>query len=93
MASPSTLCRLENRITPKTLIRLSVVFVKQFLDSHEIPPDEIRLDFDATDDRAHGSQDQRFFHGYYKSDCFLPLYVFCGGPLLCASPALHRLDD
>ena len=84
MASPSTLCRLENRITRKTLVRLSALFVQQFLDSHDTPPDEITLDFDATDDRVHGAQKERFFHGYYKSYCFLPLYVFCGDQLLCA---------
>jgi|TARA_B100000745_G_scaffold291959_1_gene232346 hypothetical protein len=36
------------------------------------------LDFDATDDRLHGAQEGRFFHGYYGHYCFLPLYCFCG---------------
>jgi hypothetical protein len=40
------------------------------------------LDFDATDDRVHGMQEGRFFHGYYDHHCFLPLYVFCGEQLL-----------
>ena len=35
------------------------------------------LDFDATDDRVHGQQVGRFYHGYYDAYCFLPLYV-CG---------------
>jgi hypothetical protein len=26
----------------------------------------------------------RFFHGYYDSYCYLPLYIFCGEHLLCA---------
>ena len=38
----------------------------------------IVLDFDATDDPVHGDQEGRFFHGYYKSYCYLPLYCFCG---------------
>lgn len=38
----------------------------------------IVLDFDATDDRIHGEQEGRFYHGYYKSYCYLPLYCFCG---------------
>lgn len=92
MASPSTLCRLENRITRQALVRLSAVLVEQFLDSHDTPPDEITLDFDATDDRVHGSQEQRFFHGYYKSYCFLPLYVFCGDQLLCAYLRPSKID-
>jgi hypothetical protein len=69
-----------------------VVLVEQFLDSHDTPPDEITLDFDATDDRVHGSQEQRFFHAYYKSYCFLPLYVFCGDQLLCAYLRPSKID-
>ena len=38
----------------------------------------IILDFDATDDPLHGAQEGAFFHGYYKSYCYLPLYCFCG---------------
>lgn len=38
----------------------------------------IVLDFDATDDPLHGAQEGAFFHGYYKSYCYLPLYCFCG---------------
>ena len=26
----------------------------------------------------------RFFHGYYRHYCYLPLYIFCGEQLLCA---------
>jgi len=39
---------------------------------------EIVLDFDATDDPLHGAQEGAYFHGYYKSYCYLPLYCFCG---------------
>jgi hypothetical protein len=59
-------------------------FVDVFLDAHETPPEEIVLDFDATDDPLHGHQLGRFFHGYYKEYCYLPLYVFCGDHLLVA---------
>jgi hypothetical protein len=38
----------------------------------------IVLDFDATDDLLHGHQEGRFYHGYYKGYCYLPLYCFCG---------------
>lgn len=84
MASPSTLCRLENRIDRRTLARLAEVFVEQFIASHgsDGPPEELVLDFDATDDRLHGHQEGRFFHGYYDHYCYLPLYVFCGHELL-----------
>ena len=32
----------------------------------------------------HGEQEGRFFHGYYDSYCYLPLYIFCGEHVLCA---------
>jgi len=36
------------------------------------------IDFDATDDPLHGNQEERFFNGYYRHYCYLPLYAFCG---------------
>jgi len=59
-------------------------FVNVFLQSCETPPEEIVLDVDATDNPLHGKQEGRFFHGYYRCYCYLPLYVFCGEHLLCA---------
>jgi hypothetical protein len=59
-------------------------FVDAFLDAHPTPPAEIVLDLDATDDPLHGQQEGRFFHGYYRSYCYLPLYIFAGDFLLCA---------
>lgn len=92
MASPSTLCRLENRIMRQTLVRLSRILVDQFIASHETPPEEITLDFDATDDPVHGQQEGRFFHGYYRHYCFLPLYVFCGSQPLVAYLRPSKID-
>jgi len=60
------------------------VFVELFLQAYSVPPDRIVLDVDATDDPIHGHQLGRFFNGYYKHYCFLPLYIFCGDHLLCA---------
>src|SRR5947209_13674159 len=84
LASPPTLCRLENRVDRKALIRVAEALVDQFIASHPRPPESLILDFDATDDRIHGRQEGRFFHGYYDHHCFLPLYVFCGDELLTA---------
>ena len=92
MASPPTLCRLENRVSRKTLLELSAVLVDQFLASYDSAPDEIILDLDATDDPTHGNQDGRFFHGYYRHYCFLPLYVFCGEQILCAYLRPSNID-
>jgi hypothetical protein len=84
LSSPPTLCRLENRITRADLVRMSQALVEAFIASHATPPEELVLDFDATDDAVHGNQEGRFFHGYYDHYCFLPLYVTCGQQLLVA---------
>ena len=95
LAGKSTLNRLE--LTPpgadpdsrskKITCRAHDVerlFVTRFLQAHTRPPERIVLDLDATDDPIHGHQLGRFFHGYYKNYCYLPLYIFCGDHLLCA---------
>jgi hypothetical protein len=60
------------------------LLVDLFLDAHPVAPEEIVLDLDATDDPIHGRQQGRFYHGYYDSYCYLPLYIFCGPFPLCA---------
>ncbi len=60
------------------------VFVAAFLAAHPTPPAEVVLDLDATDDPVHGRQEGRFFHGYYRAYCYLPLYIFAGDFLLAA---------
>jgi hypothetical protein len=55
-----------------------------FLESHSNAPEQIVLDLDATDIPLYGHQPERFFHGYYDSYCYLPLYIFAGDQLLCA---------
>ena len=60
------------------------LLVDLFLQRHPEPPKRIVLDLDATDDPLHGNQEGRFFHGYYKEYCYLPLYIFCGDHLLGA---------
>jgi DDE family transposase len=92
LASPPTLCRLENRVDRPTLIRIAEVLVDQFIASHRTPPEHLILDFDATDDPVHGQQEGRFFHGYYDHHCFLPLYVFCGDELLTAYLRPSNID-
>jgi hypothetical protein len=55
-------------------------------------PQELVIDFDATDDPIHGDQLGKFFHGYYKSYCFLPLYAFCGDWPLAAILRPSNID-
>jgi len=103
LAGKSTLNRLE--LTPagasgKSRYKKIVASVDQLQDSlvdlfirmrcKQNVPEELIIDFDATDDPIHGDQLGKFFQGYYKSYCFLPLYAFCDGwPLL----ALLRPSD
>jgi hypothetical protein len=82
LASAPTLCRLEQRVNRQAAIAFHEVLIEKFIASFAEPPTELILDFDATDDRVHGNQEGRFFHGYYGNWCFLPLYVFCGEQLL-----------
>jgi len=61
---------------------LDTLMVEVFLDAHRKPPTSIVLDLDSTDDPIHGTQEGRFFHGYYGNYCYLPLYITCGNFLL-----------
>ena len=103
LASPSTLNRLE--LTPADATadaryrkvvyqgeEIADLFVKLFLDAHRRPPEELVLDLDATDDPIHGTQEGRFFHGYYGNYCYLPLYIFAGDYLLCAKLRTSDID-
>jgi Transposase DDE domain group 1 len=101
LAGKSTLNRLEHapRSEDDRYCKLSVdedamkrLFVSFFLKGHTRPPKPVILDLDATDDPIHGEQEGRFFHGYYKSYCYLPLYVFCGRELLLAKLRPANID-
>ena len=72
----------DGRVEQRNAWRLHEVLLDQFIASFKRAPKKLILDFDATDDPVHGEQDGRFFHGYYRHYCFLPLYVFCGHQLL-----------
>jgi len=96
LAGKSTLNRLE--LTPvgaseKSRYKKIVASIAQLQDAlvdvfirlraKQGVPEELILDFDATDDPVHGDQLGKFFHGYYRNYCDLPLYCFCDGwPLL-----------
>ena len=93
LAGKSTLNRLEH--APKAdgdrYRKISVdgeamkeLFVSLFIQARKKAPRRLILDLDATDDPVHGNQEDRFFHGYYKCYCYLPLYIFCGRDLLLA---------
>jgi Transposase DDE domain group 1 len=64
--------------------KIDGLLVDLFLEAHAEAPLRIVLDLDSTDVPLHGHQEARFFHGYYDSYCYLPLYIFAGDHLLCA---------
>ena len=92
LASASTLSRFENTANRKLAIDISKTFVETFIASFKNPPKELILDFDPTDDPIHGRQEKRFYHGYYNSYCYLPLYVFCNDQLLVSYLRPSNID-
>jgi hypothetical protein len=100
LAGKSTLNRLElSRPEPTRYHKIAHdpaaverLFVDLFLEAHKQAPEQIILDLDATDDSVHGHQEGRFFHGYYDSYCYLPLYIFCGRHLLAAKLRRSNID-
>lgn len=63
---------------------VDAVMVDLYIQRQPRQPKRIVLDLDATDDRIHGQQEGRFYHGYYGDYCYLPLYIFIGEILVCA---------
>jgi len=100
VAGKSTLNRLELSRSEPTLYHkighdvaaIERLLVDLFLEAHGDAPAQITLDLDATDVPLHGRQEGRFFHGYYDSYCYLPLYVFCGRHLLAAKLRRANID-
>jgi hypothetical protein len=103
-AGKSTLNRLEltaAEVKPEEKYKKIVMheaaiddlLVDLFLEAHTEAPAQIVLDMDNTNDPVHGNQENRFFHGYYREYCYLPLYIFCGEHLLCARLRPSNIDS
>lgn len=105
LAGKSTLQRLES--APAQMVGggryhrifhnpelIEAFFVEHFLEHYNLgrQPGQIIIDLDATDDPIHGNQEGRFFHGFYNSYCYLPLYIFCEGYLLAAKLRRSNID-
>ncbi len=87
LASQPTLSRLENAVEWGTVRRLGRV-LRQWFTRHavarRVPPAELILDIDSTDDPTHGQQQLSFFNGHYDQHMYHPLLVFADGYLLGA---------
>ena len=101
MAGKSTLNRLE--LTPgqataasryKKIVAdpegIEDYFIDEYVRSLPKSSTEVVLDLDRTNDRLHGQQEGRFFHGYYDQYCYTPFYIFGGHWPVVA--ALHTAD-
>lgn len=89
LASASTLGRIERSredANPQTRYdkvvcdfdKVADLFVELFVESVRGTPQLLVLDLDPSDIELHGQQEQRFYHGYYREHCYLPMYLFCG---------------
>lgn len=92
LAGKSTLNRLEmsaakrsryHKITHRPT-HLAQLLVDLFIESFAKPPARIVLDLDTTADPLHGQQQGAHYDAHYGCYCFLPLYIFCQGRVLCA---------
>ena len=102
LAGKSTLNRLELPLNNIQDLRYKKIesdfgkienlFVDLFIQMQQSVPKHLVLDLDATDDPLHGKQEGRFFNSYYRSYCYLPLYIFCGHRLLCAKLRSCNMD-
>ncbi len=99
LAGKSTLSRLELPGGSKRYhkidyapAKIDVLLCDLFIAAHSEAPEQIVLDLDATDIPLYGHQPERFFHGYYDSYCYLPLYILADDQLLCARLRPANID-
>jgi hypothetical protein len=80
LASQPTPSRLENAPGAKDCLRMAEALGELYVRERgkDGVPSRILLDFDATDDPAHGDQEGAYYHGYYQEHILHPLLVFDG---------------
>ena len=88
LASQPTLSRLENAVDRHAVRALALALLEIYVRQRERMgvPRRIVLDFDGTDDPAHGQQEGVSYHGYYRQHMYHPLLLFDGetGQLITA---------
>ena len=88
LASQPTISRLENAPDARSCLRMARALGELYIGERgkEDLPKRVLLDFDATDDPAHGDQEGAYYHGYYQERILHPLLVFDGdtGQLITA---------
>ncbi len=86
LASGATISRFEHAATSRDVYRASQAMVEQFTAGYATPPQALVIDLDHSEDKVHGQQPLAFYNGYYRSTCYLPLFIFEGlsGALITA---------
>jgi hypothetical protein len=88
LASQPTISRLENAPDARACLRMAEALGELYVRERGKggAPSRVLLDFDATDDPAHGEQEGAYYHGYYQEHILHPLLVFDGetGQLITA---------
>ena len=80
LASQPTFSRLENAVDRHSVEQLAAALVELYVRERGRAgaPRRIVLDFDGTDDPAHGEQEGVGYHGYYRQHMYHPLLAFDG---------------
>jgi hypothetical protein len=80
LASQPTLSRLENAPDSRACYRMAEALVGLYAGQRGRggAPSRVLLDFDSTDDPAHGEQEGVAYHGYFGQHMYHPLLVFDG---------------
>lgn len=80
LASQPTLCRFENAIDTRSILRMANYLADAVIKRHKERLGEscrlITIDMDPTDDATHGQQQLTLFNGHYDKWCYLPLACF-----------------
>ena len=80
-ASQPTLCRFENAIDARSLVRMGHTLADAVIARHRRRlrrrlPRRITIDVDPTDDPTHGDQQLTVYNGHYGAWCYLTVPVF-----------------
>ena len=78
LASAPTFSRLEHRVDRQDLYRFARALMDHFIAGYPEPPAAMVLDLDHADAPTHGQQELAFYHHYYRSYGYLPLFIFEG---------------
>ena len=78
LSSPSTLNRMENSLSIKDIYRLCQAQIKSYIASQGKAPKCLVMDMDHSEDITYGDQEFTEYNGYYKTTCYLPLFIHDG---------------